>query len=617
MKLSAEAIPGHVAAGGKASEPSIAFLVVLFWCIFAVSVAASVILDPSLFIRQDPDSIMRLVEVRDLFGGQAWLDLVQHRIDPPGGVIMHWSRLIDAPIAGLILIGDLFGIGESFALTAWPLILLLGLMSATASVAFSLGGRRASIWSLVLLLLCLEPLLFYLPNDIDHHNAQIALVMATLALAMRLEARPLLGFFAGCTAAITLAIGLEMLPHVVVLTAVLALRWAIDGRGGRGLALYGLALGIAPAALFALTGSPLEPAACDALSWSYAVPAAIGGIGLAGLVVASEGRGGWPIRLGGLATIGAAGAAVFVLRSPECLAGPYGMLSPELKAIFLDTVTEAQPYPVYAANEPIGAIASLGPPAVALLVALLRAWPGARPASRAWLLPTALIGLGVAMSFYQVRTLPLASAVSIAVLGAWIAEIAQQYGVVSWRPVRRLAPVIAALLVCMPLVHLAAGWGAVEALGAATGGRVAPPAGATMDDKDGLTAVERDCLGAPSAALLAEVQPGLVLTPVFYGPALLSLSAHSVVAGPYHRAGAAIADTIAAVDGDPATAHAIIAARHVDYVAVCASSHEAAISEQEKPNGFVADLLQGRTPDWLAPVAAKEPTMLKLWRVLR
>src|SRR5690348_3158904 len=50
------------------------------------------------------DDAMRLAEVRDLLHGQAWFDLTQWRMNVPFGLSMHWSRLIDAPIAGLILI---------------------------------------------------------------------------------------------------------------------------------------------------------------------------------------------------------------------------------------------------------------------------------------------------------------------------------------------------------------------------------------------------------------------------------------------------------------------------------------------------------------------------------
>ena len=47
----------------------------------------------------DNDSLLRLVEIRDLLGGQGWFDLHQYRMGPPGGFVMHWSRLVDAPIA--------------------------------------------------------------------------------------------------------------------------------------------------------------------------------------------------------------------------------------------------------------------------------------------------------------------------------------------------------------------------------------------------------------------------------------------------------------------------------------------------------------------------------------
>ena len=48
------------------------------------------------------DDAMRLVEVRDFLAGQGWFDLTQYRLSPPDGVPMHWSRLIDLPLAALI-----------------------------------------------------------------------------------------------------------------------------------------------------------------------------------------------------------------------------------------------------------------------------------------------------------------------------------------------------------------------------------------------------------------------------------------------------------------------------------------------------------------------------------
>ena len=96
---------------------------------------------------QDPDSFLRLVQVRDLLAGQGWFDLVQHRMDPPGGALLHWSRLIDAPIAGLILSATSSAPAKRFALTAWPLLLLFAMMGGAAAIG--VRARRARRGGLV------------------------------------------------------------------------------------------------------------------------------------------------------------------------------------------------------------------------------------------------------------------------------------------------------------------------------------------------------------------------------------------------------------------------------------------------------------------------------------
>ena len=51
----------------------------------------------------DTDDNMRLAQVRAWLGGQGWFDLRQYKLDPPAGANIHWSRIVDLPIAGLIL----------------------------------------------------------------------------------------------------------------------------------------------------------------------------------------------------------------------------------------------------------------------------------------------------------------------------------------------------------------------------------------------------------------------------------------------------------------------------------------------------------------------------------
>ena len=51
----------------------------------------------------DTDDNMRIMQVRGLLHGQGWFDLRNYRLNPPFGANIHWSRLVDLPIAGLIL----------------------------------------------------------------------------------------------------------------------------------------------------------------------------------------------------------------------------------------------------------------------------------------------------------------------------------------------------------------------------------------------------------------------------------------------------------------------------------------------------------------------------------
>src|SRR6202521_6134792 len=51
----------------------------------------------------DGDDAMRLVQVREFLAGRSWFDLHEARLGPPTGYDTHWSRLIDAGIAGVFL----------------------------------------------------------------------------------------------------------------------------------------------------------------------------------------------------------------------------------------------------------------------------------------------------------------------------------------------------------------------------------------------------------------------------------------------------------------------------------------------------------------------------------
>ncbi len=75
----------------------------------------------------DPDDAMRLVLVRDLMAGRGWYDQLVTRLQPPVGTMMHWSRLVDAALAGMIWIFRLVlppPAAETAVRLFWPLVLI-------------------------------------------------------------------------------------------------------------------------------------------------------------------------------------------------------------------------------------------------------------------------------------------------------------------------------------------------------------------------------------------------------------------------------------------------------------------------------------------------------------
>src|ERR1043165_3718066 len=98
------------------------------------------------FVLSATDDNMRIMQVRALLHGQGWFDLRQYRLNPPFGANIHWSRLVDLPIAGLILALRplLGGAGaERWAVAIAPLIPYLLLLFSLSLTARRLIDPRA------------------------------------------------------------------------------------------------------------------------------------------------------------------------------------------------------------------------------------------------------------------------------------------------------------------------------------------------------------------------------------------------------------------------------------------------------------------------------------------
>src|SRR5262245_26193672 len=88
-------------------QPPFAVLLALAWALIATQLVY-MCWGLTAETLHDTDDAMRLVEVRAFLGGQSWFDLHFSRLQPPDGLISHWSRLVDAGLAGLFLLFNVF-----------------------------------------------------------------------------------------------------------------------------------------------------------------------------------------------------------------------------------------------------------------------------------------------------------------------------------------------------------------------------------------------------------------------------------------------------------------------------------------------------------------------------
>ena len=79
------------------------WVVVIAWLGFCTYFVIDRWTNIRFFVLGDTDDNLRMSQVRALLNGQDWYDLRQYKLNPPEGANVHWSRLVDLPLAGLIL----------------------------------------------------------------------------------------------------------------------------------------------------------------------------------------------------------------------------------------------------------------------------------------------------------------------------------------------------------------------------------------------------------------------------------------------------------------------------------------------------------------------------------
>ncbi|MEO7815270.1 MAG: AcrB/AcrD/AcrF family protein [Sphingomicrobium sp.] len=576
-------------------------LALLCWALFAAWLIYSKWNNIAGFVLSDTDDNMRMAQVRAwLNGGQGWYDLRQYKLNFPTGANIHWSRLVDLPIAGLILIGRQFTTGphaEQLAIAVAPLLPFLLLI-----VALSLTVRRLihpAAWPLAVVCLFFAGSATgqFVPTRIDHHGWQLAfLALGIAGIADPRRARG--GVVLGLAAALSLSIGLESLIYIALAGAAMVLFWVVDRDERRRLATYGASLAGGTAVGFLLFASYANRLpVCDALSPVWLSDALLGGALMLALAWWSPAK--WQARVMGALAAGVIVAAFHALAWPHCLSRLEGV-SPEVTKLWLSHVREARP--IYRHGWRIALII------LALPVAGLVGWVALAWRHRAD--PDLLrrtIGAGVpaaaavGLLFWQVRVGPASQVLAVPGAVTLVAILAPMAFTSKNSVVRVVGTALAVLCGLGALVPLAVDY-------------IAPDKPPTMRDKI-IGKANASCPSMGAMRPVAKLPPATIFTFADLAPRLITVTHHRSIMGPYHRNGEAIVDSMMLFRGSPDNARRLLAKYHADYLMTCPMFSQATVFSAEAPKGFYAQLEKGQVPTWLDRVDLGPTSPLKLWRV--
>ena len=555
-------------------------------------------------LMADTDDAMRMVVVRDFLAGQSWYDLVQHRLNTPYGAEIHWSRLVDLPLAGLLWLAMRFAdppLAAQIVAVIWPLLLLGGVLWLSTRITFELVGREGLLPALVLPILSPAVLTEFSPGRIDHHNVIIVLTLACLLASLVALRRPMAAWLAGLVAALALSVALEAAPVVAAAVLAFGLAYVADAAHAANLRRFGIGLGAGLALLLALARPPARwlEAACDMISPVYVLAGLL--VGLAFVIVSllpPPRRAG--LRLVLLGMLGLASVTAIALVYPQCLGGPYAELDPWLQKNWIDAIVEAKPFHVSMRELPGYAIVA-GAPVLLGLVGGAVAF-GRQPDKRmAWLILLVFLAATALIMLAQIRGARLAVLPTIPV-AAWLIVKARRAYLA--RP--RLWPalgLIGSWLVFSGVVLSIVVTVAVNALPAGRAHAVSE----TRADKQA-------CLASTAFADLRGLVPERLMTPVDLGSHMLLETPHAVVAAPYHRNEQGVLDAFAFFNGSEQAAHAMALERGLGLVVTCPAMAEMRATDFSAPDALVRLLAAGTPPAWLRDVSPGGP--LRVYAIL-
>ncbi|GAB5489301.1 MAG: hypothetical protein Pars2KO_28710 [Parasphingorhabdus sp.] len=562
------------------------------------------------------DHQLRLAQVRDWISGQSWFDITQYRMNAPLGGDMHWSRLIDIPLAVIILllrpfVGTL--VAEQLASALVPLFSFGAVLLLTGLIARQLFDHKTALLAAAAVFVTVPVINHLLPMQIDHHGWQLVAFTACLFGLLDRVNWKRGALVLGLAAALWIEISIEGLPFIVMFLGVSALAWIcqpllkIESQFDRQFPMAIFVCALASITLFFGTefGSGFA-VYCDALSLVHVL--SIGSAAIVVTIVYTIGRLqnktlSFASRLVTCVVAGTAGIAVILAVAPQCGGDAFGNLNPIVREYWFDRTPEGLPFWKLGLTHWIPIIAGIGTGLIAYAF-IFKTLDSVSPAEKV-ILGLLFVGcflLGLYVSRVMIYALFLAN--------LFIAPLALQLFRASDKQDGLLSRLMLKVLGAIVLAPTIAGPAFIGALKAQT--REINPSAQQTEAQRFQKAY--DCHTAPAIAALSVLEPSQIMTGLDVGPLLLQHTDLRIVATGHHRNQDAMSDVIQTFTASEKTARQILAKRKVDYVIGCDGSPELEFYARKNPDGLWSQLQAGHSPDWLKSAPMIGP--FQVWQVV-
>jgi hypothetical protein len=578
----------------------------------------------------DPDDYTYLTQTLDWLQGQSWFDNIQHRMSPPEGVAIHYTRFAELPIAATILLFRLFHYSwHGAALLASFLLPIIYLGALFTALRFAASQFIAPQWARLtsFVVMFASALLFkFAPGQVDHHGLEAILTITAVGLVAQMFARPDLmrwATAAGIMFSLTTAIALETVPWLVLASTAIGLWATIQGpRAIRATNAFAITLFLSSVILLFLDKPATNVFQADILAYSITYVELTAGIAAALLWASTLSYlDKFKLRLALSGLIAAILAVMYLSHFPALLAGPYGAMDKKLSALFFANLDEA--VALIDRRSFYGCFLRLAPALLGLTASITFFRRANGSVKYSWGLLVALLATSIALTaFYQSRVLIYASLFSVIPLTAlvargwpWLASHAQDR--------KRFWAEIALILSVGPLTSIFLP--AVQDGRSFNTGMLLFPA-QTFSDTCQMRGLEQ-ILNDP---YFTDRKPLRLINMIDQGPELLFRTPHAVMSAPYHTNVRGNLDALELfTTTNSAAAEQIVQRDGINLIALCrdipdmyldgGAAHYVMLptgGKQMQPNAsFAGQLAFHQIPDWLTEIQVPTPSNYLLFEV--